>query len=218
MLMDASQTLGLGPNEQRRTRRRRMLVAALVAWALVATSLLGWITLEPRGPSQDAVWSVDAYALMHLERYLTFVAMDTDRWISTRDFNWTLDAVNWDYVSWETVSNATASPGGFPSGQRLGFNVTGMCVAAYGYNYNIVLEVNAPGGPPVQLAATQASLYENLSARLSSIQLWGPGRDPLDAMGEGNVTAIRTLMLTLWTNNQDSARGMGPILTQLCGP
>ncbi len=202
-----------GPQE----RRKRLLLTALLAWALVATGLLAWLVLKPAGPSQSEVWAANAKTLDRLERDFGFIALDTEEFLATSERNWTWNAVNWAFLSYYTVWNAINAPGGFPAGQPLGFNVTAMCVAAYGYN---VLDNNAQiiDQPGIHYAAVhQLGLYQNLSERLSGISGWGLGTDPLTAIGMSNITAAHNLMTALWTTNLTDYYGIGPIVAQECG-
>lgn len=220
MLPDPSRTLGLTSNGTKPTGRRgKALLVILLVWALAATGTVGWIVFRPAGTSQDEVWASDAAALRMLDRDFGLVALDTSQYIATRDGNWTWNAANWASISWQTVSNATAAPGGFPSGKPLGFNTTAMCVALYGYNHIHLEAITNSSNYPyiVPSAAVQVGLYQNLSARLGLINDWSAGRSPLSVIGTNNVTAIHDLMLALWTANLGVGYGQGPIIFQECG-
>ena len=219
--MGTAQPVEPGPREgERKQRSRRALVAALLAWALVATGIAGWMSLEPREPSQNDVWGSNGRALGQLARDVLFVASDTSRYLSTLDGNWTWDALNWTVTSEWVTQDAIASPGGFALGGSLGFNATAMCAAAYGYEYLVFFAAHAGQNysSVFQAAAFQMDIYRNLSARLSDfLYLWSEGMDPLAAIGAANVTAVQALMATLWRLNIADIPGYGPIVSLNCG-
>lgn len=207
------------PNsESRHERRNKMLPAALLAWALISTGIAGWMVFQPKGPSQNDIWASDAGTLLRLWRDFGFVALDTNQFLSTRDANWTWNAFNWAALSSEAVGNAAAAPGGFPSGQPLGFNGTAMCVAMQGYNYISNEAASGTDYPYIlQAVATQRGIYQNLSARLDQVQYWSDGRDPLSVIGAANVTAIHTLMATLWAANMPVGYSQTGLISMICG-
>ena len=191
-----------------------ILPIAFAVWALVSTGILGWLVLKPSGPSQSETWATDAYTLDGLKRDFDLIAFNTEKYRSTNDTNWTVNAiwrvnaVNWAFVAYYAVRDAVAAPGGFPSGQPLGFNVTAMCVAANGCNFIIY----DPGFR--QDVASAWAIYENLSARLPSLFA---GSDPLTIIGASNVSAIHTLMLALWDMYMNPGLGQGSTIANACG-
>jgi len=203
---------------ERQERRKTILFAVLLVWALVSTGILAWFVFRPEGPTQSEIWAADAKTLGRLETDFGFMVLDTGEYLITNETNWTWNAVNWAYLSYATVSDAVAGPGGFPSGDPLGFNATAMCVAKYGYNW-LNNEAHGPGYQTAHSAAAiQLGLYQNLSARLSPIRGgWTPSDDPLIVIGASNVTAIRSLMTALWSANMDVGFGSRPLVSQECG-
>ncbi len=192
----------------------------MLAWALIATGIVGWMALQPTGPSQNEIWNANGRAIAILTRNFFHVASDTERYLASLDGNWTWDALNWTFASWYVASGAAAAAGSFGSGDSLGLNTTAMCVAAYGYEYTVFVEAHAGHNYPtiLQAAAAQRDVYQNLSARLANmLDMWGDGEDPLGAIGTANVTAIRVLTSTLWSSNLATGLGFGPSVSQSCG-
>ncbi len=199
-------------------RRVARVLVVVLAWALVATGIVGWMVVQPKGPTQSAIWASNAATLRLLTRNFFYVASDTARYLSTLDGNWTWDALNWTYTSRDVVADAILA-GGFASGAPLGLNVTAMCVAAYGYEYLVTIDAVAGYRWPsiFEAAGAQMGVYQNLSARLANVLRVGVGEDPLVAIGADNVTTIHTLTATLWNMNLVANTGYGPIVSELCG-
>lgn len=213
MPADPPSTVAVAPNStESHARRRTILLVVLVVWALISTGILGWLVLNPSGPSQSEIWAADVNTLGHLRQDFGLIALDTEEYLSTNDTNWRLNALDWAFLAYYDVRDAVSARGGFPSGQPLGINTTAMCVAANGYSFITMGGIWYPG--PHQDVATVLGTYENLSARLSSL---AAGRDPLTSIGASNVTAVHTLMTALWNMYMNPDLGQGSTITDACG-
>ncbi|HYM38673.1 MAG TPA: hypothetical protein VEY12_00815 [Thermoplasmata archaeon] len=180
------------PRPKSRTRRTQVLIAALVAWAAVATGILGWTLSVPSGPSQTAIWDSDARVLLQLDGLFGLTQDSLRQWATSQNLPFGLDALNLTVAASGAASfGELYGPGHFASGAAL--NLTAKLLHCdYAGLFNLV-SLSQPGGLSSRpwLAGELdviSRLYGNLSLMLRVT--WG-GNDPVAQLGAQTVAEIR---------------------------
>ncbi len=172
----------------------RVLVALVVAWAVVATAVLGWLVAVPKVPATNDVWESDSYIIYQLEVLFGLTADTIRGYVAYRTDSAAIQTLNASVSAYVvTFLGEKYGPGGFPSGATV--NLTSALLYC---DFKALVGLRAESFDPSFWTNTQtagrynrtADLYQNLSALIANNRN-GIGVDPFLDLSPTTLQAIR---------------------------